>query len=192
MTSGMTPTSDPVMTRLRRSGITGSWTAPRSTTRKKLDHTSRSVTAPSPRRARAPVHGQRDPPLRSVGIRSRTQARQQPRFLRDLAILAEAYALTRRAGADADVLVRVMPHNSADSWQLRHTLIDKVLKDDLSPMFKVGLAAKDMRLLKELAGRLAARFDCRQGVLNLYDAAEHHGMADMDWGAIVLLDQSNW
>ncbi|WP_129667697.1 NAD-binding protein [Phytoactinopolyspora endophytica] len=79
----------------------------------------------------------------------------------NIAVLAEAYALTRRAGADTDVLVQVMPHTSADSWQLRHTLIGKVLKGDLSPMFKLGLAAKDMRLLEGLAAGLSAPFRLR-------------------------------
>ncbi|WP_425467568.1 hypothetical protein [Phytoactinopolyspora halophila] len=53
-------------------------------------------------------------------------------------MLAEAYALTRRAGANADVLVDVMPHTSADSWQLRHTLIGKVLQGDLPPCSSWG------------------------------------------------------
>ncbi|NEE03334.1 NAD(P)-dependent oxidoreductase [Phytoactinopolyspora halotolerans] len=110
----------------------------------------------------------------------------------NIAILAEAYALTRRAGADTDVLVKVMSHTSADSWQLRNTLIAKVLKGDLSPMFKLGLATKDMRLLEDLAGRLSAPFGCGRSALDWYERAEEKGMTDQDWGAVILVDEPNW
>lgn len=105
----------------------------------------------------------------------------------NMAILAEAYALTRRAGADGDVLVDVMTGTSADSWQLRNTLIAKILQDDVTPMFKLGLAAKDMRLVKDLAEGVEARFDCGKGALAWYETAEADGRSDQDWGAVALV-----
>nr|WP_245951210.1 hypothetical protein [Phytoactinopolyspora halophila] len=59
-------------------------------------------------------------------------------------------------------------------------------------MFKLGLAAKDMRLLDELAGELAAPFGRGREVLSWYEQAEERGMAEQDWGAVALVDEPNW
>jgi 4-hydroxybutyrate dehydrogenase / sulfolactaldehyde 3-reductase len=107
----------------------------------------------------------------------------------NMAVLAEAYSLTRREGADTEILVKLMPHTSADSWQLRQTLIGKILEGDLTPMFKLKLAAKDMRLLAQLAEGLDVRFDCGRGALHLYEEAEELGHGELDWGAVVLVDE---
>jgi 3-hydroxyisobutyrate dehydrogenase-like beta-hydroxyacid dehydrogenase len=67
-------------------------------------------------------------------------------------------------------------------------LIAKILEDDLTPMFKLGLAAKDMRLVKDLAEGVEARFDCGQGALTWYELAEAEGRSDQDWGAVAVVE----
>jgi 3-hydroxyisobutyrate dehydrogenase-like beta-hydroxyacid dehydrogenase len=101
-------------------------------------------------------------------------------------VAAEAYALAKAAGADLDVLMDVMPQTSADSWQLRNTLIKKVLNNDFSPMFKLGLARKDMRLIAEMAADLGVDVPCARASLEGYDRAADAGLGDLDWGAVIL------
>ncbi len=104
----------------------------------------------------------------------------------NMAVIAEAYALAAKGGADLDVLCEVMPQTSADSWQLRQTLNDKVLKGDFSPMFKLKLARKDMKLIVEMAQSLGAPLDCAQATLEWYKAGLEAGHGELDWGAIIL------
>ena len=104
----------------------------------------------------------------------------------NMSIVAEAYALAKAAGADMDVLVEGMPQTSADSWQLRQTLIGKVLKGDFSPMFKLLLARKDLRLIVEMAEELGSPIACGRASLAGYDQAMEAGHGDLDWGAVIL------
>lgn len=108
----------------------------------------------------------------------------------NMSVVAEAYALAKAAGADLDVLVDVMPQTSADSWQLRQTLIGKVLKGDFEPMFKLGLARKDMRLIVEMAEKLGVDVPCARASLGGYDQAVDNGYFDLDWGAVILNSNS--
>ena len=104
----------------------------------------------------------------------------------NMAIVAEAYALAQKGGADLDVLCEVMPQTSADSWQLRKTLIDKARQGDFSPMFKLKLAHKDMRLIVDMADAMQSRIDCGRAALKWYDAGLAAGFGELDWGAIIL------
>ena len=104
----------------------------------------------------------------------------------NMAVVAEAYALAKRGGADLGVLTEVMPRTAADSWQLRHTLIEKVLEGDFSPMFKLKLAQKDMRLIVEMAEALEAPSDCARAALEWYDRGAAAGHGELDWGAVIL------
>lgn len=105
----------------------------------------------------------------------------------NVAVLAEAYTLAKAGGARLDVLTEVMPMTSADSWQLRHTLNGKVVKGDFSPMFKLKLARKDMRLIIEMAQTLGTPIKVGQGALDWYERGESAGYGDLDWGAILLV-----
>ena len=104
----------------------------------------------------------------------------------NMSVVAEAYALAKAAGADLAVLTSVMPQTSADSWQLRHTLIGKILQGDFSPMFKLGLARKDMQLIVEMAAQLGVDVPCSKASLDGYNRAVDQGLSDLDWGAVIL------
>jgi 4-hydroxybutyrate dehydrogenase / sulfolactaldehyde 3-reductase len=105
----------------------------------------------------------------------------------NMAVLAEAYALAKAGGAKLDVLCEVMPHTSADSWQLRQTLNGKIRKGDFSPMFKLKLARKDMRLIVDMARELGTPIAAGEGILEWYEKGEAAGHGERDWGAIMLV-----
>lgn len=104
----------------------------------------------------------------------------------NMALLAEAYKMAAEGGAKLDVLCEMMPFTSADSWQLRQTLNGKVRKGDFAPMFKLKLAAKDMRLIVEMAERLGTPIACGRAVLDWYDQGMQADLGELDWGAIML------
>ncbi len=104
----------------------------------------------------------------------------------NMALLAEAYKMAAEGGARLDVLCEMMPFTSADSWQLRQTLNGKVRKGDFAPMFKLKLAAKDMRLIVEMAERLGTPIACGRAVLDWYDQGMEADLGELDWGAIML------
>ncbi|HET6520957.1 MAG TPA: NAD-binding protein [Geminicoccaceae bacterium] len=106
----------------------------------------------------------------------------------NLAVAAEAYALAAKGGADLEVLTRVMPKTAADSWHLRNTVIAKVVqRGDLSPVFKLKLARKDLQLAVAMAERLGLSATCAQGALDWYDRGHEAGSDDLDQSAIMLL-----
>lgn len=105
----------------------------------------------------------------------------------NIAVLAEAYALAKAGGADPAVLAELMPQTSADSWHARQTLNGKVLKGDFSPMFKLKLAAKDMRLIVDMARELGMPSTCAAGALDWYEKGEDAGHGELDWGAVMLV-----
>ncbi len=105
----------------------------------------------------------------------------------NMAVLAEAYALAKAGGAKMEVLTEVMPTTSADSWQLRNTLNGKILKNDFSPMFKLKLANKDMRLILDMAKALGTPAGISTSVLDWYERGEEAGHGELDWGAILLV-----
>ena len=106
----------------------------------------------------------------------------------NMAVVAEAYALAEKGGVDIEALMEVMPKTSADSWQLRRTLIDKILKGDFSPMFKLGLARKDMQLIVEMAEDLDVPISCGKATLEWYNRGAEKGYSELDWGAILLTE----
>jgi 4-hydroxybutyrate dehydrogenase/sulfolactaldehyde 3-reductase len=103
------------------------------------------------------------------------------------AVLAEAYALARRAGVDWGILTQVMSGTAADSWQLRNTVIGKALKGDFQPAFKLALAHKDMSLALEMATFFSSENGCTRSALEWYERAAAAGLSELDRAALLLL-----
>jgi len=103
------------------------------------------------------------------------------------AILAEAFAVAHKAGADPEVLTRLMRGSAADSWQLRETVIGKALKNDFSPAFKLGLAHKDLQLALAMVDGLHATNSCLRGALSWYERGIAAGYGELDRAALMLL-----
>ncbi len=105
-----------------------------------------------------------------------------------MAVVAEGYALARRAGADIGLVTRLLPGSAADSWQLRNGLIGKALAGDFSPRFKISLARKDVALAVEMAGDLGAPSGVGRAALEWYERAVAAGHGDLDRAGIVLTE----
>jgi 3-hydroxyisobutyrate dehydrogenase-like beta-hydroxyacid dehydrogenase len=105
----------------------------------------------------------------------------------NLAVAVEAVSLARSCGADLSVVTEVLPQTAADSWHLRHTVIEKALRrGDFDPIFKLGLARKDLRLAIALAEGSGAPANCARGALDWYDRGLEAGLGDRDQCAIML------
>ncbi len=105
-----------------------------------------------------------------------------------MAVVAEAYALAKRADADIDLMTQLLPSSAADSWQLRNGLIGKALAGDFSPRFKIFLAHKDVALAVEMANELGSPSDMGSAALNWYERGLAAGHGDLDRAGIVLTE----
>ena len=105
-----------------------------------------------------------------------------------MAVVAEAYALAKRAGADINLMTQLLPSSAADSWQLRNGLIGKALAGDFSPRFKISLARKDVALAVEMANELGSPSDMGSAALNWYERGLAAGHGDLDRSGIVLTE----
>lgn len=105
-----------------------------------------------------------------------------------MAVVAEGYALARRAGADIGLMTRLLPASAADSWQLRNGLVGKALAGDFSPRFRISLARKDVALAVEMADELGSPSDMGRAALNWYERGVAAGHGDLDRAGIVLTE----
>ena len=105
--------------------------------------------------------------------------RPNPVFSKDATVLA----LVLQAQS-CEPLFSTISHRLA---LLRQTLNGKILKGDFSPMFKLKLANKDMRLIVEMAQTLGTPIQVGKGVLDWYERGESKGHGELDWGAILLV-----
>ena len=105
-----------------------------------------------------------------------------------MAVVAEGYALAKRAGADIDLMTKLLPGSAADSWQLRNGLIGKALAGDFSPRFKISLARKDVALAVAMADELGSPADMGRAALGWYERTAAAGHGDLDRSAIVLTE----
>lgn len=114
----------------------------------------------------------------------------------NLCVAVEAIALAVRAGLDPKVAAEAMVQTAANSWHLENTVSTKVLeRHDLSPIFKLLHAAKDMTLVTEMAADLGLKLPTTEGALRLYGAGIEQGLAGRDQSAIIkvlLPDFESW
>jgi 4-hydroxybutyrate dehydrogenase/sulfolactaldehyde 3-reductase len=73
-----------------------------------------------------------------------------------MVLAAETLALGRKAGVDRDVLMKVLQSTVAGRGAINVLYPKKVLSGDLTPLFAMRLAHKDLGLALELGGRLGA------------------------------------
>ncbi len=99
----------------------------------------------------------------------------------NLAVLAEGYALCRRAGVSSEAFTESLADTGAWSYQAEVRL-PWMIDDDFAPRFPVTLGLKDLYLTLEMAAKwgLAAPVGAA-GMSQLASAAAHgHGDADVD------------
>lgn len=105
-----------------------------------------------------------------------------------MAVVAEGYALAKRAGADIDLMAQLLPSSAADSWQLRNGLIGKALTGDFTPRFKISLARKDVALAVEMSEELGSPSDMGRAALSWFERGIDAGHGELDRSAIVLTE----
>lgn len=104
------------------------------------------------------------------------------------ALISEAYAMARKAGADMEVFSEALPQTAANSWPLQNVFIPKAFKGDFSPYFRLSAAHKDYRLIVATAKALGTPVRAAEAVLGYYDDAEAAGHGDRDFGALALVN----
>lgn len=96
-----------------------------------------------------------------------------------LASLGEALALARRAGLDEQAVVGVFDVTDYSSGLIRG-VSRATLRGDFSPSFYLRHMLKDVRLIDDLARRLAVPLPATSGIGPLYQAAVNEGLGDLN------------
>ena len=100
-----------------------------------------------------------------------------------MASLGEALALVRRAGLDGEAVVRVFDVTDYSSGLIRG-VSRATLRNDFSPSFYLRHMLKDVRLIEDLARRLAVPLPATAGIGPLYQAAVNEGLGDLNASGI--------
>jgi 3-hydroxyisobutyrate dehydrogenase-like beta-hydroxyacid dehydrogenase len=105
----------------------------------------------------------------------------------NLAVIAEAYRFVREQGADPRLLLEVMQGTYADSFQLQKSVAGKAAAGDFEIVFRLDLAAKDVRLICDAAAAKGLEPGIGAATLGWYDAAVAAGHGKIDWSAVMLV-----
>lgn len=112
----------------------------------------------------------------------------------NLLLTAEGLLLAERAGIDRAQAVAIMsaPGNGASNGQLTSIFPRKVLADDLTPDFRLGMCLKDITLALELGISLGLSLNLGAVARNQFALAKSWGREDQDCTAILpLMHQVN-
>lgn len=104
------------------------------------------------------------------------------------ALISEAYAMAKAAGADLDIFSDALPQTAANSWPLQNVFVAKVFKGDFTPYFRLSAAHKDYKLAVAMADSLGTPCRTAKSVLEYYTAAVAAGHGARDFGAIALVN----
>jgi len=97
--------------------------------------------------------------------------------------LGEALALARRAGLDGEKVVRVFDVTDYSSGLIRGVSRASP-RNDFSPSFYLRHMLKDVRLVEDLARRLAVPLPATAPIGPLYQAAVNEGLGDLNASAV--------
>jgi 3-hydroxyisobutyrate dehydrogenase-like beta-hydroxyacid dehydrogenase len=103
------------------------------------------------------------------------------------ALISEAYAMAKKAGADLDIFCEALPQTAANSWPLQNVFVAKAFKGDFTPYFRLSAAHKDYKLVVAMADALGTPSTAARAVLGYYTAAAAAGHGDLDFGALALV-----
>jgi len=104
------------------------------------------------------------------------------------ALISEAYAMAKQAGADLDIFCEALPQTAANSWPLQNVFVAKAFKGDFSPYFRLSAAFKDYKLVIAMADALGTPSRTARTVLEYYEAAAQAGHGERDFGALALVN----
>lgn len=106
----------------------------------------------------------------------------------NVAVLAEAFRLARRAGIEESDVVQVVNVSSGASRVLEKWLPRKVLANDLEPGFSVQNARKDCSQIAEMAEGLGVEIPFSSLTRTVYDACIDAGWSDKDFSVALRLE----
>ena len=104
------------------------------------------------------------------------------------ALISEAYAMAKKAGADLDIFCEALPQTAANSWPLQNVFAPKAFQGDFTPYFRLSAAHKDYKLVVAMAHALGAPSRVAEVVLDYYDSAAAAGHGERDFGALALVN----
>ena len=104
------------------------------------------------------------------------------------ALISEAYAMAKQAGANLDIFCEALPQTAANSWPLQNIFIPKAFQGDFSPYFRLSAALKDYQLVIAMADALGTPSRTARTVLEYYQAAAQAGHGERDFGALALVN----
>ena len=104
------------------------------------------------------------------------------------ALISEAYAIAKKAGADLDIFCEALPQTAANSWPLKNVFVAMAFKGDFTPYFRLSAAHKDYKLVVAMADALGTRSTAARAVLAYYTAAAAAGYGELDFGALALVN----
>ncbi len=104
------------------------------------------------------------------------------------ALISEAYAMAKKAGANLDIFCDALPQTAANSWPLQNVFVTKAFKGDFTPYFRLSAAHKDYKLAIAMADALGTPSRTARTVLEYYTAAAAAGHGARDFGALALVN----
>lgn len=104
------------------------------------------------------------------------------------ALISEAYAMAKKAGANLDIFCDALPQTAANSWPLQNVFVAKAFQGDFTPYFRLSAAYKDYRLVVAMAEALGTPIWTARTVLDYYVAAAEAGHGERDFGALALVN----
>jgi 3-hydroxyisobutyrate dehydrogenase-like beta-hydroxyacid dehydrogenase len=102
-------------------------------------------------------------------------------------IAAEALALGRKTGVDRDLLMSVLQQTVAGRGALNVIYPVKVLAGDVTPLYAMRLAHKDLGLALGLGEHLGVPLKSGEGGYELMGEGETFGRMDQDFSAVLLV-----
>jgi 3-hydroxyisobutyrate dehydrogenase-like beta-hydroxyacid dehydrogenase len=104
------------------------------------------------------------------------------------ALISEAYAMVKQAGADLNIFCDALPQTAANSWPLQNVFIPKAFQGDFTPYFRLSAAHKDYKLAIAMADALGTPSRTAKTVLEYYTLATQAGHGARDFGALALVN----
>jgi len=98
--------------------------------------------------------------------------------------MSEAFVLAEKIGLDLETMHRVVSSGAAGSWALDN-YGPRVLQEDFSPGFKLGMQHKDLRIALETVQKLDGHFEGVKLAHDLFTRAKEAGMEDLGSHALV-------
>lgn len=100
-----------------------------------------------------------------------------------MATLAEAVVLGEKVGIDRSMVLNILASGAGNSGVM-NAKRDKMLKDDFSTHFSVGLIYKDLHYLQDMAREMKSPVFTASVIKELYGLAAMRGMEGLDFSAV--------